>query len=231
MMHLNKKLTLPLLLSLVCSNSFAGDKEIKELQQSVNELKIMMQAVLAENQRLKDKNQQLVPYVKTGYGEELKYANAKNCKIGAMVWSKEYCQAQGNFQNEGQIKSRVLKFNKLKSAKDSHIRINYTDNLRVEAATVSSCQWEIKIDGKSCKIPLKYGFYGKDNLHRSQSLLGYCEGLEQGNDYEIQIWLSTVKAHPVGDCHTGWRSTWTIEAQEIDIRPKQVDTKNKKVSQ
>jgi len=54
MMQLNK-LTLSLLLSLICSNSFAGDKEIKELQQSVNELKIMMQAVLAENQQIKEK--------------------------------------------------------------------------------------------------------------------------------------------------------------------------------
>jgi len=128
--------------------------------------------------------------------------------------------ATGNGPNDGtdvgQIKSRVLSFNKAKTS--TKIRISYTDNLRV-IGTNKACRWEIRVDGTSCPSQaLIYDYYAKkdDNTHRSRTVVGYCSGVAAGS-HTIGIWVGNLPGYSGGDCYTGWNnSTWVIEAEEVN---------------
>ena len=178
---------------------------------SNEELTILVNHLLAENKAIKKRLDLLeTPYFITGKPDD-----------------------NGVDQSEGPITSRILKFTKLKSKEESLIRINYTDNIRVYNASGKGamCQWEIRVNEKSCTPALVYQFHSNtaEDVRRSQSITGYCKGLKRGL-HKIQIYLNSM-GKGQANCRTGWKSTWALEAQEIDIRPKQVDTKNKKVNQ
>ncbi len=156
---------------------------------------------------------------------------ASAAKADTVQGTKAQLDANGNFirkiaratgigpiddTDSGQIKSRVLTFNKIKS--DTAVRIGYTDNIRVMNGGFS-CRREIRVDGVSCPGgAIFYDFYGAPtniNNHRSQQVVGYCQGIASGV-HEIQIWSGPVPGYSQGDCMTGWQgSTWVIEAEEV----------------
>jgi hypothetical protein len=122
----------------------------------------------------------------------------------------------------GQIVSRVLTVNKAKS--DSVLKITYTDNMRAlndtgRDGTWRACRWEVKVNGNSCSHqPLVYdyiSYLNQDNMLRSTTVTGYCQGVSEGN-HEVQIWVGPTIEGRSSDCYTGWRnSTWVIEAREV----------------
>ena len=115
--------------------------------------------------------------------------------------------------DSGQIKSRILKLNKIKN--DTAIRIGYSDNFHV-LGQKTACRWEIRIDGVSCSGGLVYDYYSGDYEEvQSGTVSGYCEDISAG-EHEIQIWVGKVPSYNQGNCGTGWNdSRWTIEAEEV----------------
>ena len=127
---------------------------------------------------------------------------------------------QGNFQDLSSglptpVLERSLPFTK--QSADTGIRVSYTDNLRCYGNAVG-CQWEIRFDEQKCAAPeLTYAFYNDGallNIHASQTVVGTCFGLGAG-EHTIQIYIAAVPGHTIGDFHTGWRSYWAIEAEEV----------------
>ena len=124
--------------------------------------------------------------------------------------------------DNGQVVSRVLNFTKKRD--DTKIRISYTDNFRVVSwggGSSNACSWELRIDGLSCPSQvLQYNEYVAsgntlNNLHKSQSIVGYCDMVPAGN-HQIQVWVGGVNTWPQSDCFTGWfNSTWVIEVEEV----------------
>ena len=117
------------------------------------------------------------------------------------------------------IDERSLVFDK--NSADTGIRVPYTDNLRCLGLTVG-CQWEIRFDGNKCAPPeLTFAYFDDNashsdmNIHRSHTVTGTCFGLADG-EHTIQIYIAPVPNHPIGDFHTGWRSYWAIEAEEVN---------------
>jgi Skp family chaperone for outer membrane proteins len=122
----------------------------------------------------------------------------------------------GDDTDVGQIKSRVLRFNKAKTS--TKIRISYTDALRTWG-TQKGCRWEIRLDGHSCpNQALVYDDYAwkEDNTHTSRTVVGYCSGVAAGS-HTIGIWVGNTPGYSGSDCYTGWKnSTWVIEAEEVN---------------
>ena len=120
--------------------------------------------------------------------------------------------------DNGQIKTRVLKFTKIH--KDTAIRILYCDNLRVNGDAVGA-RWEIRVNGKA---PPGGGIYQDNygsagNYHRPTTIMGYATGLAAGT-HTIGIWVGIVSSWKgkAADAYTGWHnSRWTIEAEEVWI--------------
>ena len=124
----------------------------------------------------------------------------------------------GDGTDNGQIKSRVLKFNKFHA--DTAIRILYCDNFRLNGSGTATI-WEIRVNGAAPpggKISqAKYSGGIALNQHEPGTILGYATGLASGT-HEIQIWVGPVPGHALSDAHTGWPSSrWTIEAEEVRI--------------
>ena len=128
--------------------------------------------------------------------------------------------SRGNFQDLSSglptpVLERSLTFTK--QSADTGIRVSYTDNLRCYGNAVG-CQWEIRFDEQKCAAPeLTYAFYNDGallNIHASQTVVGTCFGLGAG-EHTIQIYIAAVPGHTIGDFHTGWRSYWAIEAEEV----------------
>jgi len=129
--------------------------------------------------------------------------------------------ATGNGPNDGtdvgQIVSRVLNFTKKKA--NTKIRISYTDNLRTIGPN-KSCRWQMRINGNACPSQdLVYDFFDASsggNIHRSNTLVGYCDQVPDG-PVQVQIWVLPTPGYSNCDCYTGFaNSTWVIEAEEID---------------
>jgi hypothetical protein len=116
----------------------------------------------------------------------------------------------------GQIKSRVLNFNKTKE--DTAIKISYTDILSPYCVNCNSCacEWEFRVNGESCPGgKVAYDIVGHN--YRSRTVNGYCEGVPKG-DHEIQIWVDISTGYPeYCECLTGFSddTRWAIEAEEI----------------
>ncbi|KOR30453.1 hypothetical protein TI05_13960 [Achromatium sp. WMS3] len=131
--------------------------------------------------------------------------------------------ATGNGPNDGtdvgQIKSRVLRFTKAKAA--TKLRISYTDNFSTHGKRLSSCRWEIRVDGNSC--PNQKLIYDDisatgDYTHTDHTVVGYCSGIKAGS-HTIEVWVnSSATPNPgSGNCQTGWNnSTWVLEAEEVN---------------
>lgn len=96
--------------------------------------------------------------------------------------------------------------------------------MRVLGVTgTSNCRYEITINGSSCPSgPLIYDFYAQDTLlnhYRSQTVVGYCEGVGEGVSQSLGVSVGQIPEFPTPtDCHTGFRdSTWVLEVEEIDV--------------
>ncbi|NOX76419.1 MAG: hypothetical protein GXP17_07370 [Gammaproteobacteria bacterium] len=126
--------------------------------------------------------------------------------------------------DEGLISTRVLNITKARD--DTAIRIGYSDNFRTyNASSSTSCSWELRVDDDptdgtdaiSCPGGvLAYANFDltPNNYLRLGSVFGYCEGLTAGS-YQIQVWVSTTPGQSSANCHTGWESRWTLEAEEV----------------
>lgn len=123
--------------------------------------------------------------------------------------------------DNGQIKSRVLNFNK--AYNDTAIRIQYCDNFRIYCNNCAA-RWEIRVDGKAPPGgPIYQDKYTGTaigtitNQHEFTTILGYAQGLPAG-DHQIQIWVGPAPGYGVANYYTGWNnSRWTIEAEEVWI--------------
>ena len=146
-----------------------------------------------------------------------KNPKAKLEVAGNLIRTIAYATGNGPHDDTdvGQIKSRVLSFNKAKTY--TKIRISYTDNLRTLGSN-KACRWEIRVDGNSCpNQALIYDYHASsDNPLRSRTVVGYCSGIAAGS-HTIGIWVSNTPGYSGSNCYTGWNnSTWVIEAEEVN---------------
>ena len=88
-----------------------------------------------------------------------------------------------------------------KKSEKSIMRILYYDNLRV-IGSGKWCRWEVKVDGRSCKVPLAGSVHTSsgDNDHYPATIVGECVNLRKGLR-KIKI---AVTRSSGADCHTGW---------------------------
>ena len=95
----------------------------------------------------------------------------------------------------------VLSMTFTKKSSTSVARILYYDNLRV-IGSGKWCRWEVKVDGRSCKVPLAGSVHtnNNDNDHYPATILGECTGLRKGGR-KIRV---AVTRSSGADCHTGW---------------------------
>jgi hypothetical protein len=119
--------------------------------------------------------------------------------------------------NGSDQKDSVLNFNFAKTSQKSVMRILYYDNLRV-IGNGRWCRWEVKVDGKSCPVPLAGSLHtgNSDNDHYPHVILGECPGAGKGK-HRIDIALTRSSG---ADCHTGWTPSpyvmhSLIEVQEV----------------
>ena len=111
-----------------------------------------------------------------------------------------YFQKTGTDKGEDTSDNIVgMKF--IKQSPRSILRILYYDNLRV-IGSGKWCRWEVKVDGRSCKVPLAGSVHtnNNDNDHYPATILGECTGLRKGGR-KIRV---AVTRSSGADCHTGW---------------------------
>lgn len=120
-------------------------------------------------------------------------------------------------KDEGLVDDRIFNFSK--SQGDTVIRIGYTDNFRVigDGPNSKGCRWEILLDGGSCPSgELVYDYFATltgSNVLRSNTVLGYCEGLSEGM-HQITVLVTPIIED--SDCFTGVNSArWVIEVEEV----------------
>ena len=129
-----------------------------------------------------------------------------------------YMQKVGT-DNGSDSSSSVLAHSFTKVSGATNLRILYYDNLRVKGAD-QWCRWEVKVDGKSCTVPLAGSVYTKvgDNDHYPATIVGECPGVAAGK-HNINI---AVSRSSKADCHTGWTPDpkvmhALIEVQEVPL--------------
>ncbi len=146
----------------------------------------------------------------------------------SVVETRTITRAHGKGPNEttanGAIATRLLQYTKIQDA--TGLRIVWTDNLRCLGAG-ASCEWEIKIDGRSCAIPgpLTFDVYNDVstanatvNNHRAQAVVATCFGIPKGS-HTVQIYVTAPVAGGAagGAPYTGWNAAyWSIEAEEVN---------------
>ena len=106
-----------------------------------------------------------------------------------------------NTDNGSDGTSSVLSTSFTKKSSSSSVRILYYDNLRV-IGHGKWCRWEVKVNGKSCPVPLAGSVYTyrNDNDHYPGMIVGECFGVKAGHN-GITIALTRNSG---ADCHTGW---------------------------
>ena len=119
-------------------------------------------------------------------------------------------------REQGWASNRLLKFNKKSSS--SHLRLTWGTNLRVRASNNRGgawCNWELRIDGKSCSQPSKIGVsmhsQVNDNDHIPVEVVGWCRNIGKGS-HNLQVYVS--RGHSNSDCHTGWNTHDYMEVWE-----------------
>merc|ERR1719238_2143725 len=77
------------------------------------------------------------------------------------------------------------------------------------------CNWELRIDGKSCSQPSKIGVsmhsQQNDNDHIPVEVVGWCRNIGKGN-HRLQIYITRGNGN--SDCYTGWNAHDYMEAWE-----------------
>merc|ERR1719506_2193974 len=119
-------------------------------------------------------------------------------------------------REQGYASNRLLKFNKRSSS--SHLRLTWGTNLRVRASNNRGgawCNWELRIDGKSCSQPSKIGVsmhsQQNDNDHIPVEVVGWCRNIGAGKR-RLQIYITRGSGN--ADCYTGWNAHDYMEAWE-----------------
>ena len=119
-------------------------------------------------------------------------------------------------RDSGVVNGRTLEF--VKRADNSDLRITWATNLRARASNNKGgaiCNWELRIDGRSCTKPSKIGVsmhsQHDDNDHIPVEVVGWCEGITKGR-HIITVVVSTGNDN--SDCLTGWGSNDYMEVWE-----------------
>jgi predicted nucleic acid-binding Zn-ribbon protein len=124
------------------------------------------------------------------------------------------------FQGSGRsdADSGVLSTHKLtftKALADSQILVTWYDNFRVYNPSAGrTCQWEVLIDGNSCKTPGKiladeHVGYDNNNTHHPATVTSVCSETTAGaigaGSHTLTVRINgAVSGHSAGDCWTGW---------------------------
>jgi len=119
-------------------------------------------------------------------------------------------------RENGPINGRVLSF--VKESSTSLLRVTYSDNIRV-VTTNSSFQWKVFLDGAGTNIITSLHNTTQDgttgvNSHRQSTVIGYLAGVPAGA-HTMTIRVAQIGG-PAGDAHTGWNSTFVLQAEEIE---------------
>ena len=119
-------------------------------------------------------------------------------------------------RENGYLNNRILNFNKKSSS--SQLRLTWATNLRVRASNNRGgawCNWELRIDGKSCSQPSKIGVsmhsQQNDNDHIPVETVGWCRNIAKGN-HQLRVYITRGNGNT--DCHTGWNAGDYMEAWE-----------------
>jgi len=119
-------------------------------------------------------------------------------------------------RDSGVVNGRSLKFDKRADA--SQLRLTWATNLRVRAHNNRGgaiCNWELRIDGKSCAKPSKIGVsmhsQNDDNDHIPAEVVGWCQGIARGPH---TITVIVMRGNSNSDCYTGWASNDYMEVWE-----------------
>jgi hypothetical protein len=130
--------------------------------------------------------------------------------------------AAGDGTPNGAIPSRLIQYTKTQDA--TALRFTWNDNRRC-AGTSVSCEWEIKIDGRSCAMPgpIVYDFFNDAagvavNFHLPGTVVGTCRGITAG-PHTVQVYVTApvpASSTNAGMPYTGWINTyWSLEVEEV----------------
>jgi len=136
-----------------------------------------------------------------------------------------YQQKVGTDDNSDSTTRPVATATFNKQSSSSGLRILYFDNLRVISTGGDAwCRWEVKVDSKSCKVPLAGSVHTKDgdSDFYPGTIVGECAGIAKG-EHKISVML-THSEH--ADCFTGFTPGprvmhALIEVQETSETPVQ----------
>jgi len=125
-------------------------------------------------------------------------------------------QVGGDGRENGWANNRLLTFTKKSSG--SQLRLTWASNLRVRAGNNRGgawCNWELRIDGKSCSQPSKIGVsmhsQQNDNDHIPVEVVGWCRNIGKGS-HKLQVYITRGNGN--SDCYTGWNAHDYMEAWE-----------------
>ena len=98
-----------------------------------------------------------------------------------------------NSDNGSDQTTSVRDMSFVKLSTKSSMRILYYDNLRV-IGSGRWCRWEVKVDGKSCPVPLAGSVHTSsgDNDHYPATILGECDGFGAGK-HKINVAINNPK--------------------------------------
>merc|ERR1719353_595346 len=125
-------------------------------------------------------------------------------------------QVGADGRENGWANNRLLNFNKRSSG--SQLRLTWASNLRVRSNNNRGgawCNWELRIDGRSCSQPSKIGVsmhsQQNDNDHIPVEVVGWCRNIGAGKR-RLQIYITRGSGN--ADCYTGWNAHDYMEAWE-----------------
>jgi len=105
-----------------------------------------------------------------------------------------------------------------KRVDNSQLRITWSTNLRIRAHNQKGgvyCNWELRIDGRSCEAPTKIGAslhsQNNDNDHQPVSIVGWCTNIKRG-PHILTAYVSRNSGN--ADCYTGWSNQDYMEVWE-----------------
>lgn len=139
----------------------------------------------------------------------------KDKEIGSGIYYYHRAGNNVDGRDNGYVNWRVLKFDKYLDKDSSHLRLTYSDNLRVHGHG-KWCKWELHIDGKPCAQNISGNKYvvRNQNDHSSQMIIGYCTGITKGR-HEMKVFVKGNSA----DCYTGWdrqsQGSFVLETEEL----------------
>jgi hypothetical protein len=142
---------------------------------------------------------------------------------------RQIARAQGVGPNDstvsGAIASRLIKYTK--AHERSGLQITWTDNFGCRGSG-ASCEWEIRIDGVSCKRPgpLLHQIdndAGNSDVRRAETVTRTCFEVSAG-PHTIQGYVKAPATNPPGGPgagvagvpSTGWNAGyWSLEVEEV----------------